>query len=313
MSKFFDKNKLTKEQLERWDWAVLKYRDIREKNNLHSFEQMSEDEKLHLMKDLAKAKEFKGALTFDIVDEKSALFSRLLDGKKPLIYPPPCSYSYPWYEVIEESGPFDLSLEARDIEEIIWDNLTEERQVLIEQTPWQVIEQVSDNELKVTFGKWQDIGFEWILKKVKTSCEKTKSFIYCHYKDNIGRITNYIDLKNEQMYQTKKEFDKIKLVLDTAFQDKYKLSLYEKYGATAISESIFYCEIKAGEQLLSERRQKNLSDYPGNEELNTIVEKKINDYFNSGYSVDENGKLFVEVWILEKVAGEVTEDIYMKI
>lgn len=38
----------------------------------------------------------------DIV-EKSALFQRLLSGKEPLIYRPPNSNSYPWYEIIEDS------------------------------------------------------------------------------------------------------------------------------------------------------------------------------------------------------------------
>jgi len=36
----------------------------------------------------------------DII-EKSALLQRLMGGKEPLIYRPPTSYSYPWYEVIE--------------------------------------------------------------------------------------------------------------------------------------------------------------------------------------------------------------------
>ncbi len=40
----------------------------------------------------------------DIV-EKSALFQRLLSGKEPLLYRPPTSHSYPWYEVIEGLQP----------------------------------------------------------------------------------------------------------------------------------------------------------------------------------------------------------------
>jgi hypothetical protein len=36
---------------------------------------------------------------------KSALFARLLAGKDPLPYPPPTSFSYPWYELIEQPGP----------------------------------------------------------------------------------------------------------------------------------------------------------------------------------------------------------------
>lgn len=36
---------------------------------------------------------------------KSALFSRLLAGGEPLPHPPPTSFSYPWYELIEKPGP----------------------------------------------------------------------------------------------------------------------------------------------------------------------------------------------------------------
>lgn len=204
-------------------------------------------------------------------------------------------------------------MEARELDEIIWENLSEEKQVLIEQTPWKLLEKKSEKEVRVTFGKWEELGFEWLLKKVKTSCEITQSFIYCHHKEGIGRITTYEDLKNEQIYQVKKEFDKIKLALDESFNNQYKLALYEKYGATIVSESIFTSDLKVGEQLLEERRLAQLSDYPSEEEINTIVNKKIKDYFNSGYSQDEEGKLYVEVWILEKLSGQVTPDIYMNI
>lgn len=39
----------------------------------------------------------------------SALFARLLDGRAPLSFPPPTSFSYPWYALIEEPGPHVLS------------------------------------------------------------------------------------------------------------------------------------------------------------------------------------------------------------
>ena len=42
--------------------------------------------------------------------EKSALFARLLSGKAPLPFPPPTSFNQPWYDVIEESGPFHIVL-----------------------------------------------------------------------------------------------------------------------------------------------------------------------------------------------------------
>lgn len=39
---------------------------------------------------------------------KSALFWRLLQGKKPLPSAPPTSFSYPWYQLYEEEGPFNV-------------------------------------------------------------------------------------------------------------------------------------------------------------------------------------------------------------
>jgi hypothetical protein len=36
---------------------------------------------------------------------KSALFERLMSGKKPLEYPPPLGYACPWYAVVEDPGP----------------------------------------------------------------------------------------------------------------------------------------------------------------------------------------------------------------
>jgi hypothetical protein len=160
MPKFFDKNNLTQEQKARWDWAVLKYRQIREKNTLSAFEDLDENERLNVVQDLQEAREFNGSLTNEILDEKSALFARLLEGKKPLSFPPPCAYSYPWYSVIEDNGPWDLSLETNSLDELLWENRSGEQEILIEQTPWKVIKKISNEEVIVTFGKWQAMGFE---------------------------------------------------------------------------------------------------------------------------------------------------------
>lgn len=40
---------------------------------------------------------------------QSALFARLLAGREPLSFPPPTSFSDPWYALIEEPGPHVLS------------------------------------------------------------------------------------------------------------------------------------------------------------------------------------------------------------
>lgn len=42
------------------------------------------------------------------VSSHSALFLRLLRGKMPLRFLPPCNGNFPWYELIEESGPHEI-------------------------------------------------------------------------------------------------------------------------------------------------------------------------------------------------------------
>lgn len=44
---------------------------------------------------------------------KSRLFWRIRSGKQPLAYPPPTSFSCPWYELIEVAGPHEVVDEIR--------------------------------------------------------------------------------------------------------------------------------------------------------------------------------------------------------
>lgn len=44
-------------------------------------------------------------------DSKSAMFSRLLNGKPVLLHAPPVAWSYPWYEAVEGDGPFEVEAE----------------------------------------------------------------------------------------------------------------------------------------------------------------------------------------------------------
>lgn len=114
MPTYFDKNDLTPEQMANWDGAIIEYSRVQEENLERDFSKITQKERDYY------AKQF-GAMTDEAIRNKmrlfgsltanppghpkSALFSRLLDGKKALPMPPPTSYSYPWYSVIEDAGP----------------------------------------------------------------------------------------------------------------------------------------------------------------------------------------------------------------
>ena len=311
MPKFFDKNNLTTEQKSRWDFAVVKYKKIHEKNALFILDDLSEEEKLDVIQEINQKKEFNSMLSSEVLDEKSALFSRLLDGKNPLLYPPPCSYSYPWYSVIEDEGPWNLSLDAHSVDELYWENLMGENTIAIEQTPWKVLEEISSNEVIVTFGYWEDLGFKWRLKQVEKSCKETNSFIYSHHNPSFGRITTYDELKKEQMYHIISDFDKIKLVLDAEFKKITENEIYMKYGQNGLSKNLIENNYESGKKMLNERREKGLSDYPSSDEILLLVEENLKTYFESDYSFDLQGNLYAKVWILEKISGETKDSIYM--
>ena len=102
MPSFFDPNNLTDAQKARWDAAAAEYARIQEANlDLHltamSLKEQTENQ------DTLEERPRAG-------DSKSALFARLLEGKPALPFPPPTSYSYPWYSLIEEPDPHPAAI-----------------------------------------------------------------------------------------------------------------------------------------------------------------------------------------------------------
>lgn len=205
--RFFDKNNLTKEQKQNWNFAISQYKKIRKYNILHSFETLTENDKKNILIDLNKVREYND---FNIeIDEKSALFGRLLNNNKALKYPPPCAYSYPWYSVIEDEGPWELRMQPKSIKEILWENLIGKKQVIIEQTPWDVIEYINDTHMIVSYGEWHKENHLWMLMKKDKLISKTNGFILCTYDTKKYKVTNEEELIEEIKYKNKEIINKL--------------------------------------------------------------------------------------------------------
>lgn len=108
---------------------------------------------------------------------KSALLQRMMEGKDPLPVPPPKTFSYPWYSLIEEGIGYPTDVwEAEGIEEQIFG-----KAVVINQYPWNLIEKVGPENWIVAYlysygdekiqaeGNWQVYRQEnnnWVIKKI---------------------------------------------------------------------------------------------------------------------------------------------------
>lgn len=131
-----------------------------------------------------KIREFNGSSFPNDVDglfvtaNKSSLLDRMLKGKDPLLYPPPKSFSYPWYDLMEtgEGYPLDVSRTEGMEKDIFGDAIIINQSVWIllrEEGPedWIVTYEYGPHMSKITFdGEWrvnkQENG-SWLIKRIK--------------------------------------------------------------------------------------------------------------------------------------------------
>lgn len=151
MPRFFDKKNLSEEQKMRWDWATSEYIRVQSDNLDRSINLMTLKQK----RDVVDGFDIPDGVSFDDFvkshllafnssqpgDEKSALFARLLSGKAALPSPPPTYFSYPWYDVVEGSGPFQVMVGGVD-QTRCGDKSTERGDaafVIIGQSAWEIV------------------------------------------------------------------------------------------------------------------------------------------------------------------------------
>lgn len=105
MPTFFDPANMTPAQAGRYQWALAEYSRVT---------QHRAGQRPHSMAAcIARQPERTAAGTVHAPagpGPKSALFARLLEGKPALPFPPPTTFSYPWYSLIEQGRATDIDL-----------------------------------------------------------------------------------------------------------------------------------------------------------------------------------------------------------
>lgn len=223
----------------------------------------------------------------EIEYNKSALFKRIKQGKKPFKHPPPTFDGHPWYDIVESKKTFELNIDNIDINDLYWDS--NHSKILINQEIWNIIKIINSKELIISYENWNDYGFTWNLKKKIESCSLTKSYISSWANPSLIRITKLSELKKEQEWHILNYYNNVKDILE-------KTNLQNTKGM----------------EILSQRRLKGLSDYPSKKEIKLKVEKKVNKFLSNGFIVDSEGNLFKEIWILQRITpNEIPDSIYL--
>ena len=79
---------------------------------------------------------------------KSSLFERLIEGKRVFSIPPPCSFSYPWYSLLEETGPQSCEFWIAGTES---EPLVSGTPIINQSASWLIEEKRSESEYIVSF------------------------------------------------------------------------------------------------------------------------------------------------------------------
>lgn len=320
MPTFYKEKELTPEQHSRINRATDKYETLQVINanqavSLLSIEEKEKIKKSNNLKNDAELQAYFLRLnSFHSPGEKSALFYRLLNGKKPLKYPPPTSYSYPWYDIVEKPQAQEVFEEYKTINEFFYKGLDgissgNKTKMIIRQGVWEVENIISETEAIVTYPLWKAIGFKWSLKYVKTPIAESNATIHSQYDRSLDTIRTLEQLRAEQKWHIVQKIEEIKKLLSVAHQQDYKNEMVEMYGAD-FAKSLIDTKLANAIREIKGRQMKSLPDYPSEEEIEMMVDTQINRYLDKNYSVDSQGNLYVNTWLLKRLSGK-TENLYL--
>ena len=213
------------------------------------------------------------------VRSKSSLYARIQAGLPIFRYPPPLSFNYPWYGVIEESKVHQLAY----VEVVL-----EESKAIINQDEWVVLDENSDGSFVVSYSNWIDIDFQWILKENLIPAEEADSFILPHHDPSLKRISTVSELKDLASYHVTIWIDGIKSAANSSSKQGSQKKGYEGYMA-----SIY-------EKELADRRSSGLSDLPGPMEIFDKKKKITERLLGQHWVIDDKGKLLKKCWTLKR-------------
>lgn len=271
---------------------------------------------------------------------KSALLQRLAQGLRPLFAPPPLAYSFPWYEVIEGQGPWEVVLEGSTVDELLADAKSQSEwmgvadpSVLISQHFWRVVEKIDDTNVDLSLKSWSERGFLWRLSLDAIPAKDSSSTILSWHNPSLEKITTYDQLIAEQRWHVMKNLDSMRLAMDPKLADKLLVEARAKDAenssrvgiqgwSSKFQEDAAVLAIDTARRKVADRILDGLTIFPDEDEITGLVAESIKRYLNNNnesglryYSVDEDGQtLILHTWRLHRMTPlEAPDNVYIEI
>ncbi|WP_455233284.1 hypothetical protein [Geopseudomonas aromaticivorans] len=226
---------------------------------------------------------------------KSSLFDRLLRGKPALVIPAPLSFSHPWYSVVESNTPQEVLRPEEWKPSFIQRAEGAPEQVLIHQTPWDIVERIGSEELIVTQPEWQRLGFRWRLWREILNAEHCKAFIAAWHDTSLQRITTEAQLRAEGLHFARKWRDELQaaLQLDDDEDSLLDMDVFDQHMHRQGREHAL--------KELAERRERGLPALPTDEEIEVRASEEAASRLRDDWFI-EDGRIYHRTWRIQRIA-----------
>lgn len=241
---------------------------------------------------------------------KSALYQRLLEGKKPLIAAPPLSYSYPWYSIVEGDQAQDIDPPFDSVGGLLAEDDGIAR-VVISQSLWEVLSRGDGESMTVTVPGWRERGFVWRAWRQLQPAADATAYLISHHDPEKGRITTPEQLDAEAQYQANRWRSELTIVRDwkTGVIDEEAaieaLQQLHGYRDSQHRERFLARAMRQKLQFLSEAfeaRQRDLNhDEISEADMAARIKQERTMLLGENWKV-VNGELFFDGWRLKREA-----------
>jgi hypothetical protein len=269
MPYFFNSDYLTPEQQSRWDSSVKEYERV-----MHS--------------NIARYGISPEWLE-PVGHPKSALFARLLNGKKALPYPPPKSGGYPCYSLIEFPGPHAIKLETRSIIQSQVHQARElSRSIKIEDSLWMIHYQ--NEAASKLIGFLSSVTDDKRLNTLSRSSEHYKRLLNC-LEDGPEWIVRFGEWPEYRLYM-----GRIITTATKGYACKKEMDLNQLAGGhpKILRTNIANPNLSDSTRYISFGRGKYAQYFSWLESLHNIIRKMV--LFNSDWIEYE-----CDAWVIEKI------------
>lgn len=266
-------------------------------------------------------------LTAGGANGKSALLYRIASGLAPLIIPAPRAMSYPWYGVVEDDGPWELSMEGDNLQKQLeigketakWANRTGPI-ILIEQSIWEVVRQIDDVTAEVSWPGWTELGYMWKLSLDVIPAAQSQKTILPRHNPSLKKITTLVDLQDLQRWDVSRHVEELKESHDpersaAAIEAGSQKDAEARTGSGYMGRFNEHCvtqRVAAQQKLIAERIASGKPAIPDEAEQEAMFDEYMARYLTprdvSGfgwYSVGTEGELLAHGWRLHRISPSV--------